>query len=218
MSGSARQPSLADRAFEVLEQQLVTLELAPGSILSEAQLNERVGLGRTPVREAMLRLAQQGLIQVMPRRGLLITPIDTAALLQVIEARRPLEHRIVRLAALNARDDQRSALAALARELAVSHDRHDAFLRLEIEMEELLDDCAGNPFLQAAVAPLRTHCRRFWYAHRDSLPLSELISALGSMVRLVARRDYNGAIKAFDDVLWVIERVANGSQPRSAGA
>jgi len=217
MAEADRQPSLAERAYEVLEQQLVTLQLAPGAVVSETQLNERVGLGRTPVREAMQRLAQQGLIRVMPRRGLLIAPVDPAALLQVLEARRPLEQQIVRLAALNARDEQRGALAALARELAVSHDRHDEFLRLEIELEELLDTCAGNPFLQAAVAPLRTHCRRFWYCHRATLPLSEVISALGSMVRLVARRDFNGALKASDGVISVLERMTGGVQPRAVG-
>ena len=166
MRQEPRQPSLAEQAYEVLEHLLVTLQLAPGAIVSEAQLNERVGLGRTPVREAMQRLAQQGLIRVMPRKGLLITPVDPAALLQVLEARRPLEQQTVRLAALNARDEQRSALAGIARALAVSHDRPDEFLRLEAELDELLDTCAGNPYLQAALAPLRTHCRRFWYLHQ----------------------------------------------------
>ena len=96
----------------------------------------------------------------------------------------------------------------IARALAVSHDRHDEFLRLEAELDELLDTCAGNPYLQAALAPLRTHCRRFWYLHQDRLPLSEVITGLSSMVRLVARRDYNGALKASDAVMSVIERLA----------
>lgn len=212
MTANNREPSQAEQAYQALEHLLVTLELAPGSIVSETQLNDRVGLGRTPVREAMQRLAQQGLIRVMPRKGLLIAPVDSAALLQVLEARRPLERQTVRLAALNARDDQRSALAAIARSLAVSHDRHDEFLRLEVELDELLDTCAGNPFLGQALAPLRTHCRRFWYFHRDRLALSDVISGLGSMVRLVARRDWNGALKASDAVMSVIERLAGGAQ------
>jgi DNA-binding GntR family transcriptional regulator len=212
-----RQPSLAEQAYEVLEHLLVTLQLPPGAIVSEAQLNERVGLGRTPVREAMQRLAQQDLIHVMPRKGLLIKPVDPAALLQVLEARRPLERQTVRLAALNARDEQRSALAAIARALAVSHDRHDEFLRLEIELDELLDTCAGNPYLRAALAPLRTHCRRFWFLHRERLPLSEVITALGSMVRLVARRDFNGALKASDAAMAVMERMAGGAQSQGGG-
>jgi DNA-binding GntR family transcriptional regulator len=141
-------------------------------------------------------------------------PIDPAALLQVLEARRPLEQQTVRLAALNARDEQRSALAGIARALAVSHDRHDEFLRLEAELDELLDTCAGNPYLQAALAPLRTHCRRFWYLHQERLPLSEVITGLSSMVRLVARRDFNGALKASDAVMSVIERLAGETRPQ----
>lgn len=214
MNGVQRQPSLAEQAYEALERLIVTLALPPGAIVSEAQLNEQVGLGRTPVREAMQRLAQQDLIRVMPRKGLLIAPVDPAALLQVLEARRPLEQQTVRLAALNARDEQRSALAAIAREFALTHDRHDEFLRLEIELDDLLDTCAGNPYLRAALAPLRTHCRRFWYFYRERLPLSEVIGALASMVRLVARRDCNGALKASDAVINVIERLAGGAQPQ----
>ena len=215
VNGAQRQPSLAEQAYDVLEHQLVTLQLAPGAIVSEAQLNERVGLGRTPVREAMQRLAQQRLIRVMPRKGLLIEPVDSGALLQVLEARRPLEQQTVRLAALNARDEQRSALAGIARALAVSHDRHDEFLRLEVELDDLLDTCAGNPYLQAALAPLRTHCRRFWYLHQARLPLSEVITGLSSMVRLVARRDCNGALKAADGVMSVIERLAGGARTQA---
>ena len=213
MSEASRQPSQAEQAYGILEHLLVTLELAPGAVVSEAQLNDHVGLGRTPVREAMQRLAHQGLIRVMPRKGLLITPVDADALLQVLEARRPLERQTVRLAALKARDEQRSALAAIARSLTVSHDRPDEFLRLEVELDDMLDTCAANPYLSSALAPLRTHCRRFWYFHRDRVPLSEVISGLGSMVRLVARRDWNGALKASDAVMAVIERLAGGAQP-----
>ena len=60
-------PSLAEQAYRLLEDKLVRLELAPGSVVSEGQLIEMTGLGRTPVREAMQRLAQQELFRVLPR-------------------------------------------------------------------------------------------------------------------------------------------------------
>ena len=200
--------SQAEQAFESLEQQLVTLELAPGSIVSEGNLIDRVGLGRTPVREAIQRLAHQDLIRVMPRKGLLIVPIDRAEMLQVLEVRRGLERLVVRLAALNARDEQRSTLSAIARSLATAHDNFDRFLELDRETDRLLDDCAANPFAAAAVAPLRTHCRRFWYACRGRLRLADAIAAHSSMIRLIARRDYRGAQKASDVVIALNERLA----------
>jgi len=160
----------------------------------------------------MQRLAQQDLIEVMPRRGLRVTPVSQPAMLQIVEARRPLERVIVHRAALNARDEQRSSLAAIARDMAIAHDNFDTYLRLESELEHLLDRCAANPFASAAVAPLRSHCRRFWYLHRHRLQLSDAILAQSTLARLVARRDFNGAQKAVDGVMAVIERLAAGSE------
>jgi len=203
--------SLAEQAYDLLENRLVTLELAPGSIVSEGLLIDMVGLGRTPVREAMQRLAHQDLIRVMPRKGLMIAPIERADLLQVLQVRKRLERLIVRLAALNARDEQRSGLSAIARALTISHDSFEDFLDLDREMDGLLDASAGNPFATAAVAPLRTHCRRFWFANRNQVRLSDAISAHSTMLRLIARRDYKGAQKASDAVIAVMQRLVAGS-------
>lgn len=202
-----RQLSLAEQAYELLENRLVTLGLAPGSVVSEGLLIDMVGLGRTPVREAMQRLAHQELIRIMPRKGLMIAPIERADMLQLLEVRKPLERLIVHRAALNARDEQRSGLSAIARALTISHDNFEDFLNLDREMDALLDDCAGNPFASTTVAPLRTHCRRFWYFNRHRLRLSDAITAHSTMIRLIARRDYNGAKKASDGVITVIERL-----------
>jgi len=202
-------PSLAEQAYQILERKLVTLDLAPGAVISEGQLIEMTGLGRTPVREAMQRLAQQELIHVMPRKGLQVAPVDAAGMHHVLEARRPLERVIVHRAALNARDDQRGGLSSIARDMAFAHDDFEAFLRLEGDLDHLLDACAGNPFAAAAVAPLRSHCRRFWYLHRQRLQLSDAIAAQSKVARLVARRDFNGAQKASETVIAVIERLVS---------
>jgi len=204
--------SLAEQAYEILERQLVNLELAPGAIVSEGQLISLTGLGRTPVREAMQRLAQQDLIQVMPRKGLRVTPVSQASMSHILETRKPLERVIVNRAALHARDEQRSALAALARDLAFAHDSFDAYLGLESDLERLLDQCAGNPYASAAAAPLRSHCRRFWRLHGTRLHLSDAISAQSKLARLVARRDFNGAQKAVDGVIAVTERLLAGTE------
>jgi DNA-binding GntR family transcriptional regulator len=155
----------------------------------------------------MQRLAHQELIRVMPRKGLMIAPIEPADILLVLEARKPLERLIVRRVALSARDEQRSRLSAIARALSTSHDSFEEFLQRDRELDALLDECAGNGYASAAVAPLRTHCRRFWYFYRERLRLSDAISAHSSMIRLIARRDYTGAQKASDAVIAVIERL-----------
>jgi len=207
VAGRAPTPSLAEQAYRVLEEKLVTLELEPGAVISEGQLIDLTGLGRTPVREAMQRLAQQELFEVMPRKGLLVAPVSLPAMLHILETRRPLEQVIVYRAALNARDDQRSSLAAIARDLATLHDDFEAFLRLDHDLDTLLDACAGNPYASAAAAPLRSHCRRFWYYHRHRLQLADAVTAHSKMARLIARRDYTGAQKAVDGAIGVLERL-----------
>lgn len=202
--------SLAQQAYRLLEEKLVTLALPPGSLISEGRLIEMSGLGRTPVREALQRLAHQEFFLVMPRKGLMVTPVNSANMMHILEARKLLESLIVYRAALNARDEQRSGLASIARELTISHDRFEDFVQLDLQLNTLMDVCSGNPYATAAVAPLRSHCRRFWYFYRERMQLSDAISALSKMARLVARREFKGAQKASDAVMALIERmVAN---------
>ena len=207
---TATPPSLAEQAYALLEEKLVTLALPPGSMISEGNLIEMTGLGRTPVREALQRLAAQDFFEVMPRKGLKVTPVQRGNMQHILEARRPLENLIVYRAALNARDEQRSGLSAIARDLTISYDRFEEFVRLDFELNKLLDLCSGNPYATAAVSPLRSHCRRFWFYYRERMQLSDSISALSKMTRLVARREFKGAQKASDSIISVLERmVAN---------
>ena len=191
----------------MLEDKLVTLALAPGMRVSEGHLIEMTGFGRTPVREAIQRLAQQELFLVLPRKGLVVTPVNRASMVHILEVRKPIERVVVYRAALNAMDGQRSEIAAIARKLTISHDSFEDFIKLDKELGDLLDQCAGNPYASTAIAPLRSHCRRFWYRHRHQMQLSDSISAHSKMARLIARREYNGAQKGSDGVIAVMERL-----------
>jgi DNA-binding GntR family transcriptional regulator len=198
--------SLADQAYELLEGKLVTLDLPPGAQVSEGQLIDMTGLGRTPVREAIQRLAQQDMFIVLPRKGLVVTPVSRSNMLHILEARKPLERVIIYRASLNAKDDQRSEIAAIARKLTFSHESFLDFLKLDQELNSMLDECAANPFATAAATPLRSHCRRFFYGNSNQIQLSEAITAISKMARLIARRDYVSAQKASDAVMAVLER------------
>lgn len=202
--------SLAEKSYLALEARLVNLELPPASLVSEGELIRLTGYGRTPVREAIQRLAQHDLFQVIPRKGLLVSPVSRSGLLQILEARRPLERLIAQRAALQASDGQRSGLAKIARDLADCHDNFDRFLSRSRAIEELLDQCYDNAYAIQAVTPLRIHCRRFWCYYRDHLKLSEVIAAHSNLVRLVARRDLKGAQKASDNIIQLLERLVSG--------
>jgi DNA-binding GntR family transcriptional regulator len=207
---SAASPnSLAERAYHLLEEKLVTLALPPGSMVSEGDLIEMTGFGRTPVREAIQRLAQQEFFDIIPRRGLLVTPVTSSNMFHILEARKPLERLIIFRASLNAKDAQRGDLAAIARGFTITHDRFEEFLKLDHKLDALLDTCSSNPFAAAAALPLRSHCRRFMFFHRQGIPLTDSIAANSKMARLVARREFRGAQKASDGRIAVLERVVS---------
>ncbi|HKX38598.1 MAG TPA: GntR family transcriptional regulator, partial [Burkholderiales bacterium] len=83
--------SLTDQAYTALEELIVTLQLAPGEAVSEQMLAERLKIGRTPIREALQRLARERLVTILPRRGVMVSAIDVAAQLRLLEVRRELE-------------------------------------------------------------------------------------------------------------------------------
>src|SRR3954469_21260931 len=111
--------SFADRAYYAIRELIVTLELPPGAVVREPELTERLGIGRTPVREALRRLAQERLVEVFPRRGMFVTEVDARDLARLCEVRLALEPEAARLAAERATQadlaELRTLLAGLDR-------------------------------------------------------------------------------------------------------
>src|SRR5262249_10140223 len=77
--------TLADRTYKIIEELIVTLKLAPGAPISELSLSKQLNIGRTPVREALQRLSREGLVVILPRRGILVSEISVKTQLQVLE-------------------------------------------------------------------------------------------------------------------------------------
>ncbi|MFD1910869.1 GntR family transcriptional regulator [Halodurantibacterium flavum] len=160
--------SQVDHAYERIEDLIVMLELAPGSRLVEATLAAQLGIGRTPIREALLRLAADGLLIWLPRRGMVVRDINFPLQMKVLETRRALESVLVPAAAR-----RRSRAEAEAVERVVAHFREllgtgqsQLLLRLDRRFIRLLVDLSRNPFL-GQILPLYSLSRRFWVAHRD---------------------------------------------------
>src|SRR3954453_20265339 len=109
--------SLSDKAYHAIRGLIVSLELAPGAVIDERALMEQLGIRRTPVREAVRRLAQERLVEVYPRRGMFVTGVDVRELARLSEVREVLEPEAARLAAERATDVDRAELAALLAEL-----------------------------------------------------------------------------------------------------
>ena len=114
--------TLTDRAYRELEEMIVTLRLLPGTVLSEQALSVRLKIGRTPIREALQRLARDGLVVIMPRRGIMVSEINLRLQLRLLEVRRELERLMASLAAERATTEERREFAELAAAmLATSH-------------------------------------------------------------------------------------------------
>src|SRR5947208_516620 len=142
--------SLADRAYHAIREMIVSLELRPGAVIDERRLMERLGIGRTPTREALRRLAQERLVEVYPRRGMFVTSVEIHDLASLAEVRLVLESHVARLAAERATDEDRSAMEALLDELEHGDDL-DArgLMALDERIHRQVYRSAHNPFLES---------------------------------------------------------------------
>jgi DNA-binding GntR family transcriptional regulator len=203
-------PSLADQATRLLEELVVVSELAPGSSVTEQELCERIGLGRTPVREAVQRLAAQRLLKVLPRRGILVSHVEAMEYLGLLETRRVLNRLMAELAAVRASQDQRGDLRDCVLAMADAADRDELkdYLRQDQRCYEIVQEAAGNPSLVQAMEPLHTHSRRFWCLYRHAWDLEEAARGQLAVMKAIIRGDAEGAAAASDAQMDYLDRFA----------
>lgn len=197
----------ADLAYEAIEALIATLELAPGSPVVEAEVAERVGLGRTPVREALLRLMSVGLIVQQPRRGLLVSGIDLAHHLDLIQTRRALERLIAACTARRATAAERTQLVANAERMVAAAAKGDLarYMRADHELDLVNHAACRNASAVTAVAPLAVQCRRFWYAYQHAGDMSEGARCHLMLAQGIASGDAAEAAKGADALLDYLE-------------
>ena len=210
------EPTLTRQAHERLEEMIVTLELPPGSVVSEASLSAQLGIGTTPIREALQRLAREYLVQIFPRRGVVITAIDVRQQLQVLETRRELERLIARTAARRATPSEREAITALAERIERTADDPDprAFLRIDAELKALSARAARNDIAAAAIVPLHAVSRRFWFYHHEAFPAGRTARTRHvALARAIASGDEAAAAAASDRLIDDLSAFARSTLP-----
>jgi len=201
--------SLTDRAYAEIEEMIITLRLAPGSPVSESELSAHLGIGRTPIREALQRLARERLVSIFPRRGIIVTEINVASQLRLLEVRRELERLIARSAARRATDDERDRFRALAAAFEAAAKANDdvTFMRIDRDFNVLCSAASHNEFAAGAMSLMHSLSRRFWYLHYKQaadMPLTAKLHA--DIARAIAAGDEERAAKASDRLLGVIEK------------
>lgn len=161
----AEAESKSELAYQQLRTMIVQLDLAPGDVLREEELRERLGVGRTPIREALQRLQREHFVTVLPRRGMYVSGIDVSELSMLFETRAVLEPYAARLAAVRGTDsDWDNMEAALARttKRGVSKVEHLAIDRV---CHEIMWNAAGNRFLLDTLDTLYAQSDRLWHLY-----------------------------------------------------
>ena len=202
-------PSLTDRAYDDLEELIITLKLAPGSPVSESDLSSWLGIGRTPIREALHRLARERLVTIFPRRGIIVSEINVTNQLLLLEVRRELERLIARSAARRANDEERAQFLDLAARFGHASKINDDinFMRIDREFNVLCSSASHNEFAGGAMSLIHALSRRFWYAYYKvaaDMPLTAKLH--GEIARLIAAGKVDPAGKASDKLLDAIEK------------
>lgn len=206
---SANAQSLTDLAYAHLEEMIVTLKLAPGAVVSEAELSVMTGIGRTPIREALQRLARDRLVSILPRRGIVVTEINVGSQLRLLEVRRELERLIARMAARRATPAERERFGEIAKlfEKSARNDDDVTFMRTDREFNHLCSAAAHNEFAASAMGLMHSLSRRFWYIHYKQaadMPLTAKLHA--DIARAIAAGEEERAAEASDRLLDNIEK------------
>lgn len=152
-------------AYRQIEHMIVFGELGAGSLVSEAVIMEKTGLGRTPVREALQRLARNRMVEIHPNRGVLIPAASVEAELKLLELRRVLESLAVRLACARASSQQRAEMLDMIDRIEQSGQTLTEYADTIKGTHDLIVAAAHNDHLADAMAPLQGLSRRFWLTH-----------------------------------------------------
>jgi DNA-binding GntR family transcriptional regulator len=162
---------IAERAYHELRDRIVTLRLAPGTLLREDALMRELDIGRTPLREAIKRLALENLVTVFPRRGTFASEINITDLAHISDVRQQLEGHAAFRAAERLTGGRRAELEALLRRIdAAPGAPRDELMELDADIHRFVHRASANPYLEETLARYFNLSLRIWYLVLDRLP------------------------------------------------
>ena len=197
-----------ESAYQTLKEMIVLQELPAGSLVSELSLSKRLGLGRSPIRWAFQKLAVEGLVTILPQRGVMVTDINVETQLKLLEVRGELERLMVVSAARRATEAQRKRMRDLAKrfeEIARAGDGR-AFMAVLKEIHDLTAESADNVILNNVIGQVQGLSRRFWFAHYERhASLTKAAKLHGDRLRAIASGNPEQAAKASDALTSYLE-------------
>ncbi|UXT51372.1 GntR family transcriptional regulator [Agrobacterium tumefaciens] len=205
--------NLTELAYERIEHLIITCELKPGRFLSIQDLQRETGLSRTPVHQAVSRLAADTLVIIQPRHGLQIAPIDLARERMLLRLRRDLERFVVSLAAEHSTSTHRSQMLHITRILKDQRDTMAIgdFNIFDRRIDRLILLAAGEPFLEHTLRPLHTLFRRIGLIHHRNIggaeSLAGSIQSHIGILEAIAKRNVALAVEASDQLIDYVDRM-----------
>ena len=194
---AAASESLADRAYREIRDMLVMLDIAPGSPINEDQLGSSLGIGRTPVREALKRLSNERLVMAYPRRGTFATDVNITDLAHISEVRKHLEPIAARSAAERATDRERAVLQGLLDELnkpSATPPTARELMRIDLRIHRSLYAAVHNPYLEDTLLRYDNLANRIWCLFIHRLPdMAAHIEEHGPLLEAVIAGDADRA-------------------------
>lgn len=165
MVSNSHPVSLSQQAYERIRHQIISLELPPGEVIDEATLQKELGLGRTPIREALKRLALEKLVMIVPRRGMFVTDIGITDLQWLFEMRLTLEALAARLAAQRGKQNHWDRMTAVLAALPTEDELVDneTLIAIDEACHHIMYEAAENEFLRDTLTTLYALSLRLWY-------------------------------------------------------
>ncbi len=191
--------SLNELAYRRFKQALVTLSYKPGEYLNTAQVMNDLDMGRTPINQAIHRLANEGLLQVIPRKGVMVSPLSMDDALELIEVRLANEMLCMRLASQKITERQIATLTELNRQIEAASQERDRLrmMTLDHEFHQELAQIAGNNMLADILSVLHARAQRFWAStlSREG-HMREVIDEHRAIIAALAAQDSAAAAEA----------------------
>ena len=157
--------SLQQSAYREIKRRIVTAVYRPGGQINTGQICAQLQIGRTPVHLAIHRLETEGLIEIMPRRGVVVKPIDRGEMMELIEARHMIEPEVAALAAARASDREFAAMREILDRIPTIAESGDSeqFMETDLEFHRAIAMAARNQSLAEFLAGMHEHCTRLYF-------------------------------------------------------
>jgi len=184
------QRSQSELAYRRILERIVSLDMPPGSVVNEAKLREDLGIGRTPIREALQRLGRENLVRSIPHRGTFVTDVNITDLARITEVRVVLEAHAARLAAEKLSTADRESIAGLLEMVAGKVTDQRELMRLDQLIHSTVYRAAHNPFLEATLERYFNLSLRLWYLVLDrEVRLREAVDEHAELLRAILAGD-----------------------------